>query len=52
MTAQFVHLTICCKYVVTEILESDSTVEASRVLQLLNEEDIPDLPPGSVLGAK
>jgi len=35
-----------------EILESDSTVEASRVLQLLNEEDIPDLPPGSVLGAK
>lgn len=35
-----------------EILESDSNVEASRVLQLLNEEDVPDLPPGSFLGAK
>lgn len=35
-----------------EIMETDSTVEASRVLQLLNEEDIPDLPAGSNLGAK
>jgi len=38
--------------IMTEILESDSNVEASRVLQLLNEEDVPDLPPGSFLGAK
>jgi hypothetical protein len=35
-----------------EILEHDPTVEACRVLQLLNEENIPDVPAGSMLGAK
>nr|CAG4641591.1 EOG090X03VW [Eurycercus lamellatus] len=35
-----------------EILESEPTAEASRVLQILNEEEIPDIPTGSFLGSK
>lgn len=35
-----------------EILEDDPHVEASRVLQILNEEVIPDQPALSVLGSK
>jgi len=35
-----------------EIVKDDPVVEASRVLQILNDEDIPDLPAGTGLGAK
>ena len=45
-------LIICLFHcILTEIMENDSNAEASRVLQVLNEEA--DLPPGSDhLGAK
>jgi hypothetical protein len=35
-----------------EILKDEPNAEASRILQLLNEEEIPDLPPKSTLGSK
>lgn len=35
-----------------EILNDDPHVEASRILQILNDEEIPDQPPQSVLGSK
>ena len=35
-----------------EIMAQDHSVEVSRVLQLISEEEIPELPPGSLLGAK
>jgi len=39
-------------YFALEIWNDDQHVEASRVLQILNDEDIPDQPPLSVLGSK
>lgn len=35
-----------------EILKEEEGAEASRILQLLSEEQIPDTPIGSVLGSK
>ena len=39
-------------YFALEILNDDPHAEASRILQILNDEDIPDQPQLSVLGAK
>ena len=39
-------------YCFLEILKEEPGVEASRILQILNDEEIPDTPPGSVLGSK
>ena len=43
---------ILYNFLIAEILKDEPDAEASRVLQMLNEEEIPDTPPGSVLGSK